>query len=85
MKIPPTRLALAFALLCTVASLGQESAPPAPAARPPAPSAASPPAAGQQPEGAETPPAQRPEVDDDEFIPTEELAPDAAVTFPVDI
>ena len=37
-------------------------------------------------EQAETPPApERPEVDDDEFIPTEELNPDAAVTFPVDI
>ena len=29
--------------------------------------------------------ASAPTVEDEEFIPTEELAPDAAVTFPVDI
>jgi hypothetical protein len=83
-----TRIALLVAVLCTAASLGQDNAPPtpAPAARPP-PAATPPPAAGQQADGAAAAPpaAQRPTVEDDEFIPTEELAPDAAVTFPVDI
>jgi len=87
MKRSVTRIALLAAVLCTAASLGQDNAPPAPApaARPP-PAATPPPAAGQQADGAAAPPAaQRPTVEDDEFIPTEELAPDAAVTFPVDI
>jgi hypothetical protein len=79
-----TRIALLSALLFTTASLGQD-APPAPAARPP-PAATPPPPAGQEADGVAAPrAAERPEVDDDEFIPTEELAPDAAVTFPVDI
>jgi hypothetical protein len=67
-----------FVLLLAGASLGQDNAPPRPAAPPPAPEA-------EQP--AETPPpaAERPEVANDEFIPTEELNPDAAITFPVDI
>ncbi len=65
-------------MLLAGASLGQDNAPPRPEAPPPAPAA-------EQP--AETPPpaAERPEADNDEFIPTEELNPDAAVTFPVDI
>jgi len=68
-----------LALLCTAASLGQEGATP-----PPAPA---PPPQAERDQNDEAPPAaaQRPEVDDDEFIPTEELQPDAAVTFPVDI
>jgi hypothetical protein len=68
-----------LALLCTAASLGQEGATP-----PPAPP---PPPQAERDQNDEAPPAaaQRPEVDDDEFIPTEELQPDAAVTFPVDI
>jgi hypothetical protein len=63
-------------LLLAGSSLGQDDAPPRPAAPPPE---------AEQP--AETPPpaAERPEVENDEFIPTEELNPDAAVTFPVDI
>ena len=77
-----TFFALLLPMLCAVA-LGQDNAapPPPPAQRPP------PPAADAPSEPAEkTPPApERPEVDDDEFIPTEELNPDAAVTFPVDI
>lgn len=64
-------IALLLMVLGTAASVGQENAPPPP------------PAAEPQ---AEAPPAaERPEASDDEFIPTEELAPDAAVTFPVDI
>lgn len=58
-----------------------------------APPAASPPAEPPRPPAAEAddaeraPPARPPAAgaDDDEFVPTEELAPDAAVTFPVDI
>jgi hypothetical protein len=70
-----------LALVCTAASLAQERAtPPPPAPTPPPPQA-------ERDQGAEAPPpaAERAEVDDDEFIPTEELQPDAAVTFPVDI
>jgi hypothetical protein len=52
-------------------SVGQQDAPPAAEGAP-----------AEQP-----PPAAAPERDDSEevFIPTEELEPDAAVTFPVDI
>ncbi len=77
------------ALLCTVASIGQENPPQAPLrrrGRHPLPRRRR--AAPQQPDPAATPPpggAAPRRVEDDEFIPTEELAPDAAVTFPVDI
>jgi hypothetical protein len=76
-RAPTALLALFFG---TAASLAQESAAPPPAAPPP------PPVEAERAQDAETPPAaQRPDVENDEFIPTEELAPDAAVTFPVDI
>jgi hypothetical protein len=58
-------------------SFGQQQAPPA-APRPPA----------EDTEAEAPPPAAPPaevEESDDVFIPTEELQPDAAVTFPVDI
>jgi hypothetical protein len=75
----PTAL---LALLAAAVSLAQEGAAPAPPATPPRAPAPAP--AGDD---ADAPPAadQRPEVENDEFIPTEELQPDAAVTFPVDI
>lgn len=75
-----------LALLWAAASLGQENAPPpAPEAPPPAAQPPSP-ATTEPEEKSEAPPAgERQEVEDDEFVPTEELAPDAAVTFPVDI
>lgn len=76
-------------------SAAQQGAPPAGTPPPSAPSAGTPPASTPQPS---TPPpaatpeqekddAQKPADDADEtdFIPTEELQPDAAVTFPVDI
>ena len=67
---------LLLTVLATAASVGQENAPPRPPPAPPAEAEAEP----------EAPPAaERPDAADDEFIPTEELAPDAAVTFPVDI
>jgi hypothetical protein len=63
------------------ASPGQEPAPPA-----------APPATPREPAQAEreAPPAEKPPgntegASEDEFIPTEELQPDAAITFPVDI
>ena len=75
----------------------QPGAPPAgtppastPPARPPpasAPQSSTPrPAtpAAEQPKEGEKPPAAGDDAED-EFIPTEELQPDAAVTFPVDI
>jgi hypothetical protein len=70
------------------ASVAQQAPPPAerpPPAAPPAsrPPPAAPPAPAPAEEGeAETPPAGEPE---EVFVPTEELQPDAAVTFPVDI
>jgi hypothetical protein len=70
---------LLLTVLATAASVGQENAPPRPAPAPPAEAEAEP----EAPPPAERP--ERPDVADDEFIPTEELAPDAAVTFPVDI
>ena len=71
------RLIAILALIGGVTStLAQDNAPPRPAPSPPA----------EAEEPAETPPAaDRPDAADDEFIPTEELNPDAAVTFPVDI
>jgi hypothetical protein len=82
----PTAL---LALLCAAVSLAQEGAAPPRPATPPAtsPTPPAPPAEPQRDADAETPPAaaERPEVNDEEFIPTEELQPDAAVTFPVDI
>jgi hypothetical protein len=75
-------LASALSAWLAAASLGQE-----PAAPP-----ATPPAAPPQQEEAqrETPPPETPPrntdgASEDEFIPTEELPPDSAINFPVDI
>jgi len=78
--------------IAAVAAVGvliaqENAAPPPPAASPPvaAPPPVAPLPAGEtQPEAAATVPARAP-VNDDEFIPTQELLPDEAVTFPVDI
>ena len=67
-------------------SLAQQETPPAgtpPATRPPPPAPA-PPSPPEQEEG-EEPESPQAEGPDDVFVPTEELQPDAAVTFPVDI
>jgi hypothetical protein len=75
----PVKIAAVLLMgLSAAASLGQDNAPP------PRPS---PPAEAEAERPAEPPPpaAERPDVNDEEFIPTEELNPDAAVTFPVDI
>jgi hypothetical protein len=83
------KLLIAFGLMAWLAasSLGQEPArqtppatapAPAPAARPPAADANKTPPAADAPEDAS-------KASNEEFIPTEELAPDAAITFPVDI
>jgi hypothetical protein len=74
-------------------SFAQQGQPPAgtpPASTPPAgsrpPAGQPPPAAppAEEDKEAATPPADD-DKDNDVFIPTEELQPDAAVTFPVDI
>jgi hypothetical protein len=88
--------ALVLAAWCAGSAAQQPVAPPAgtpPTSTPPArPPPASTPQSGAQPPA--TPPAQQKEGEkpqaasdqaEDEFIPTEELQPDAAVTFPVDI
>jgi len=82
MNIPARLPTALLTLLCAAASLAQEGAAPPPAATPPRP-----PAEAERDADVETPPAaaERPEVNEEEFIPTEELQPDAAVTFPVDI
>jgi hypothetical protein len=83
----------AIVLAASLASHAQQGAPPAgtppPASTPPAstPPAGRPPPATPPPATSpadEAEPAS-PEEDADVFIPTEELQPDAAVTFPVDI
>ena len=81
--------------LWLVGSAAQQGAPPAGTPPPSTPSPRTPPASTPQPstpQPAATPDeekdaAQQPADDADEtdFIPTEELQPDAAVTFPVDI
>lgn len=91
--------AVALALWLT-GSAAQQDAPPAGTPPPTTPSAGTPPARTppastpqpSTPQPAATPDeekdaAQQPADDADEtdFIPTEELQPDAAVTFPVDI
>ena len=66
-------------------SFAQQGSPPAqppPPATRPAPPATPRPA---PPEAEEDEPAPAGEAADDVFVPTEELLPDAAVTFPVDI
>jgi len=87
------RLFTAFGLMAwlTASSLGQESTRPNPPASTPTPTAPATPAA--RPPAADsnkTPPAAEAPADsrnasEEEVIPTEELAPDAAITFPVDI
>jgi hypothetical protein len=87
--------ALAAALaLVSASSLGQESAAPSPAAPSPAapsPAAAPPPVASPPPAAAQStsppppPKEERGVVKGDEFIPTQEISADEAVTFPVDI
>jgi hypothetical protein len=71
-------LATAFAV-----SFAQPEQPPA-RTEPAEPPAAPPPAAPDEDEP-DSPPAAASDEADDVFIPTEELQPDAAVTFPVDI
>jgi len=77
-----------------VALCQQDRPPPTPA--PPAAGAetrAPPPAAGSEtrapppasPEAETAPPTGPIDVDEQEFIPSEELSPDAAITFPVNI
>jgi hypothetical protein len=87
--------AVALAAWLAGSAAQQQGAPPAgtpPPSTPPAagtPPARTPPAGTPQPappeqekESAQQPAA---DADEEEFIPTEELQPDAAVTFPVDI
>jgi hypothetical protein len=63
-------VSIAFGAL-SASSVGQETPPPAPA---PAPETSAP-----------APANPRPQVNDEVFIPSEELAADEEVTFPVDI
>jgi hypothetical protein len=53
-------------------------------AQPPAPPAQTAPTA-PPPAAAQTPPTPAPAAKDDEFVPTQQLSADEAVTFPVDI
>jgi hypothetical protein len=66
---------VAVVAACSAVALAQQSAAPATPAPPPA---TAPPAT--QPAGAKPPAAS-----DEEFIPSQELSADEAVTFPVDI
>jgi hypothetical protein len=91
MKAPPPmrslKLAAAVALAAWLGgSFAQQGTPPAPppANRPP-PATPAPPAPPPEQDENEAPRAPQAEEPDDVFVPTEELQPDAAVTFPVDI
>jgi hypothetical protein len=80
----------AVALAAWLASAGAQQPPagsppprtPPAGTPPPSTPPASPPAAEAEKEGEAKPPA---DVENEVFIPTEELQPDAAITFPVDI
>ncbi len=96
LRIAAPAVALALWL---VGSAAQQGAPPAGTPPPSTPSAGTPPARpppATTPQPSTPQPAATPEDKDDaekpaddadetDFIPTEELQPDAAVTFPVDI
>lgn len=73
----------ALALLAwSAVSLGQQQgAPPAPQQPEPRAEAPAPPPAPER----EAPREAADDADEGEFIPTEELAPDSAITFPVNI
>jgi hypothetical protein len=93
LRLVAAAIALAAWLAGSVAQ--QQGAPPAgtsPPSTPPArtPPAGTPPPSAPQPAASpdeEKDDAQKPadDADEQDFIPTEELQPDAAVTFPVDI
>lgn len=72
----------AAALAAWLAVSFAQQQPPAPAEQAPPP--ATPPPTSQD-EEQDAPAGQPGDEVEDEFIPTEELQPDAAVTFPVDI
>lgn len=88
MKTPPSmrsfKVAAAVALAAWLAgSFAQQGSPPAPQpGNPPPPAAPAPPTPPPEQDEDEAPRGDEP---DDVFVPTEELQPDAAVTFPVDI
>jgi hypothetical protein len=86
MKIEAVSLSAAFVALAAVgALLAQENPGPRPEPQSP-PAASPPPAAPPAPAGEAAPPAAPgPNVEDDVFIPTQELNADDQVTFPVDI
>jgi len=71
-----TALTLALTAFAAAAAAQEPAAPPATAP----PAATPPPAAASQPPG-----APRAAVNEDEFIPSQELSADEQVTFPVDI
>jgi hypothetical protein len=87
-RIETVALGVAVAALAGVgALLAQDNSPAAPAPAQPPPAAGAPPAAAPPPSSAEAPAPTGPgeNVDDEVFIPTQELNADDQVTFPVDI
>jgi len=97
LRLAAPALALAAWLASSVAQQGSPpaGAPPAgtqPAGTPPArtPPASTPPASTPQPatppaDAKPDTPADASDAKEEDYIPTEELQPDAAITFPVDI
>jgi hypothetical protein len=79
------RLLLTSALAAWLAAVssGQEPAAPPPAAPPAAPPVRE--ETERETPPPETPPGNTDGASEDEFIPTEELPPDSAINFPVDI
>jgi hypothetical protein len=83
MRVSRTLFRALVLLAWSAVSLSQEDSPAPPPATPPA--APAPEASADEATPEPVPAGPPGEVDDDTFIPTEELAPDAGVTFPVDI
>ena len=73
-------------LAWSAVSLGQQQGAPVPPPQEPEPRAESPAPPPTAEREATAPPREAAgDADEGEFIPTEELAPDSAITFPVDI
>ena len=85
MRVYKNLLRVLALLAWSAVSLGQQQGDP-PAPRQPEPRAEAPaPPPAAEPEAATPPREPAGNADEREFIPTEELAPDAAITFPVNI
>jgi hypothetical protein len=84
MRVTKNVLKTMALLAWSAVSFGQQQGAPPPEP-PPAPRTETPAPPAAEREEATPPPRDGGNADEREFIPTEELAPDAAITFPVNI